>query len=72
MERTLTGKKLALVAATRVVLGIGIGLLLSRRLTYKQSRVAGIALASAGALSTIPIAIAVFKGRSVRDARSAA
>jgi hypothetical protein len=73
MQRTLTGKKIALIAGTRVALGIGIGLLLARRLTYRQARVAGIALASAGALSTIPIAIAIRRKRSLfRDIISAA
>lgn len=72
MERTVTGKKLALIAGTRVALGIGIGLLLSRRLTFRQARVAGIALASAGALSTIPLAIALRRRRSFRDITSAA
>ena len=68
MKHTLTGKKLALLAATRVALGVGIGLLLSRRLSHRKSKAAGIALAAAGAVSTIPLAIAIRRiGRDIRS-----
>jgi len=72
MKRILSGRKIGLLAGTRVALGIGIGLLLSRRLSRRKSGVLGFALASAGALSTIPLAIAIGRSPSVRDRRSAA
>lgn len=72
MERTLTRKKIGLIAGTRIALGIGIGLLLARRLSHRQSKVAGIALACAGAVSTIPLAIMVHKIRARHDISSAA
>jgi hypothetical protein len=71
MERILTGKKIALLSGTRVALGVGIGMLLSRRLSNKRRRAIGLALAGAGALSTIPLAIVIGRSR-FRGRRSAA
>jgi hypothetical protein len=71
MERILSGKKIALLSGTRVALGIGIGLLLSRRLSNRRKKAIGLALTSAGALSTIPLAIVIVRSR-FRDRRSAA
>jgi hypothetical protein len=72
MKRIITGRKMGLLAGTRVALGIGIGLLLARRLSHRKGAVLGIALTGAGALSTIPIAIAIGRSPSVRDRKSAA
>jgi hypothetical protein len=44
-------------AATRVVLGVGIGFLQARRLGDRARKRVGIALLSVGALSTIPLGI---------------
>jgi len=63
MEFRITGKKIALLAGTRVALGVGIGLLLARRLSRRKGTVAGIALACGGAVSTIPLAIAIQRAR---------
>jgi hypothetical protein len=49
-----------LFGATRAILGIGVGLLLSDRFRRKRRRKLGAALAGAGALSTIPLAARAF------------
>jgi hypothetical protein len=50
---------IGLIAGTRVALGAGIGLLLSRKLGENRRRGAGWALLALGALSTIPLALKV-------------
>ena len=45
------------IAATRGLLGIGIGMLLSERIGRKHRRNVGIALAAIGAATTIPLAL---------------
>ena len=59
MERRLSMPELALIAGTRVALGVGIGLLLSDRLNRDQRKAAGLALVGIGAATTIPLAISV-------------
>lgn len=49
------------VVATRAALGLGIGLLLAGRLSEARRRTAGMALVTAGAVTTIPAAIAVIR-----------
>lgn len=44
-----------LIAGTRVALGVGLGLLISDRLTKDQRKGAGVALLAVGVLTTIPI-----------------
>jgi len=61
--RTLSITELVLIAGTRVALGVGIGLLLSSRLTRDQRRAAGLSLALVGGLTTIPLAIGVIGRR---------
>jgi hypothetical protein len=48
------------VVMTRALLGIGIGLLLSGRLTDQQRKAVGFTLVAVGAATTIPAALAVF------------
>jgi hypothetical protein len=60
-EARIALPKLGFIAATRALLGVGIGLLLSEKIARDRRRVVGIALAAFGALSTIPIAINVAK-----------
>jgi hypothetical protein len=60
-EHELTIPQIGLLAVTRVALGIGIGLLLSNRLSYRQRKSAGKALALIGGLSTIPLALNILK-----------
>jgi len=66
-ERKLTITELALFAGTRFALGIGAGLLLSRRLNNDQRKAAGVALMIVGAVTTIPLAIG-FARRGKGDA----
>jgi len=54
--RSLTVPEIGLIAITRVVLGIGIGLILADRVNADQRKSVGCALLVVGALSTIPIA----------------
>lgn len=60
IETRLTIADIILIAGTRVVLGAGIGLLISTRLNNDQRKAAGLALALVGGLTTIPLALGVF------------
>ena len=60
--------ELALVAATRGMLGAGIGLLLSGRLSDERRKGAGWALVAVGALTTLPLLMLVFGNRKRPDA----
>ncbi len=59
-ELRVTVPEVGLIAATRGLLGAGLGLLLADRLPSDQRRAVGWALFSVGALSTIPLALDVF------------
>ena len=59
IERNVTLSEIMLIAGTRVALGVGIGLLLSGRLTKDQRMAAGLALAVFGGITTIPLALGV-------------
>ena len=59
-ERRITLPELFLIGGTRVALGIGLGLLLSRKLNDDQRKPTGLALFLVGAVSTIPLAFEVF------------
>jgi len=48
-----------MIAATRVALGMGGGLLLAGKLNRDQRRAAGWALIAAGVLTTVPIALEI-------------
>jgi hypothetical protein len=58
-ERKITLPELFLIGGTRVALGIGVGLLLGRKLSAEQRKSTGLALLLVGAVSTIPLAIEV-------------
>ena len=64
-EKKLTVPEIGLIAMTRVALGVGIGLLLSEKLSKDQRNGIGWALLAVGALSTIPIAANVLGERTV-------
>jgi hypothetical protein len=71
--RTLTLPELGLLAGTRVALGIGIGLLLSGRLSRDQRKGAGLALMIVGAATTVPLVIGLARPKdNLREFRSAA
>jgi hypothetical protein len=59
IETKLTIADIILIAGTRIVLGAGIGLLISTRLNNDQRKAAGLALAVVGGLTTIPLALGV-------------
>jgi hypothetical protein len=59
-ERHVDLPTIALIAGTRVALGIGIGLLLSDRLSPEARSAVGRTLIAVGALSTIPLVAQVF------------
>ncbi len=67
----LSFPELGLVAATRGILGTGIGLLLADRFSNTARRAVGWTMLSIGALSTIPLAMEVFghrpRGTSAND-----
>ena len=63
-EKKLTVPEIGLIAMTRVILGVGIGLLLSEKLSRDQRNGIGWALLAVGALSTIPIAANVLGQRT--------
>jgi hypothetical protein len=52
---------LGAIAATRAMLGTGVGLLLSSRIREGRRRKLGWALLAVGVASTIPLAVAVFR-----------
>ena len=58
-ERKVTIPELMLIGGTRVVLGLGIGLLIKDKLNKDQRQAAGLALLIVGAVTTIPLAIEV-------------
>ena len=68
-KKNLTVPEIALIASTRVILGIGIGLLVGDKLRHEQRRGIGWTLLALGALSTIPIAANVLSkpSREHRD-----
>ena len=61
-ETTLRRTDLALLAGTRVALGVGIGLLVAGRLDARARRGAGAALVIVGALTTVPIVLNAIAG----------
>jgi hypothetical protein len=60
-QRSVTLPEIALIAATRGMLGFGAGLLISERLSRNRRENVGWTLLAIGALSTIPLAIRVFR-----------
>jgi hypothetical protein len=59
-KHALTFPQIGLVAGTRVMLGAGIAMLLSEKLSAEQRRAIGWTLVAVGALTTIPLALQVF------------
>ena len=61
---TLPVPVFGLAVATRAALGLGIGLLIADRLTHEKRTAAGTVLVAIGALTTLPVVLAI--RRSVR------
>jgi hypothetical protein len=70
-ERRLNLSDIILIAATRGMLGAGIGLLAAGKLSDDQRRAIGRTLVLVGAVTTIPIALRVF-GQQTRPTELAA
>ncbi len=64
IERNITLPDLILWTGTRVALGAGIGMLISRSLSKDAMKAAGLALTIVGGLTTIPLAISML-GRNM-------
>ena len=73
-ERNITLPDMILWTGTRVALGTGIGMLISRGLTRDAMKAAGLALTVVGGLTTIPLAMAIMgkKNSNRTDIRSVA
>ena len=59
-ERKLKLSEIGLIASTRGMLGAGIGLLLSGKLSAEQRRAVGWALVGVGAVTTVPLIMTLF------------
>ena len=67
----VTVPEIAIVAATRGIAGAGIGLLVADSLRPDTRRTLGWTLLTIGALTTIPIAMALFGKREIQEPSSA-
>ena len=65
MERTFSLEEIILVAGTRIALGAGIGMLVSRGLDNHARKATGLALVAVGAFTTFPLVLAML-GKSGR------
>jgi hypothetical protein len=74
IERKLTLAEILLIVGTRVALGVGIGLLISSKLTNDQRKAAGVAFTLVGGLTTVPLAMSLIdkKGTTTTEIRPAA
>lgn len=63
-ERQLDLSDIILLAATRGMLGAGIGLLLAGKLSNEVRRAVGRTLVLVGAVTTIPLALRIFGHRA--------
>jgi hypothetical protein len=74
IERNLTLPEMILWTGTRIALGVGIGMLVSRALSKDAMKAAGFALTVVGAFTTVPLAISIVnkKNASRPEIRAAA
>ena len=70
IERKVTLAEILLIAGTRVALGVGIGLLLSSKLTRDHRKAAGVALTLVGGLTTVPLAMNLIGQKGTTTPRS--
>jgi hypothetical protein len=59
IERNITLPDFILWTSTRVALGVGIGMLISRSLSKEAMKATGLAMTVVGGLTTIPLAISI-------------
>jgi hypothetical protein len=64
-ERNITLPELILWTGTRVALGAGIGMLISRRLSKDAMKAAGVALTVVAGFTTIPLAISILGNKKL-------
>src|SRR4051812_22493154 len=74
IERNISLPELILWTGTRVALGAGIGMLISRRLSKDAMKAAGLALTVVGGFTTVPLAISIMGKKKLTqgEIRSAA
>jgi len=74
IEKNISLPELILWTGTRVALGAGIGMLISRRLSKDAMKAAGIALTVVAGFATIPLAISIMGKKDLTrpEIRSAA
>jgi hypothetical protein len=65
IERNITLPEMILWTGTRVALGAGIGMLISRRLSKDAMKAAGLALTVIGGFTTFPLAIAIISKQNL-------
>ena len=61
-KTTVSVPELGLIAGTRAILGVGIGLLLADCMNLDQRKSVGWTMFAIGAISTIPLAFEIFGG----------
>src|SRR5215471_1253212 len=59
-DRKLMLPDIALIASTRAILGVGIGLLISSKLNADQRRAVGWSLVGVGVVTTVPLVMKLF------------
>lgn len=70
-EQQISIPELALIAGTRGLLGVGIGLLISDHLRASRRHTVGWTLFTIGAVSTIPLVLRrILRARSTRGANA--
>lgn len=67
-RRSVTLPELGLVAGTRALLGVGVGLLVADRLQPAQRRAVGWTLLGIGVVTTFPLAAQVLFGEAAAPA----
>jgi len=74
IEKNISLPELILWTGTRVALGAGIGMLISRRLSKDAMKAAGLALTVVGGFTTVPLAISIMGKKDLTrpEIRSAA
>lgn len=65
IERNISLPEMILWTGTRIALGAGVGMLISRGLSRDAAKAAGLALAVVGGFTTIPLAISILTKQNV-------
>ena len=70
-SRNRSRAKIIFIAATRAMLGAGVGLLTAARLRARKRRRVGLTLLTVGALTTLPAAYFLYRMSSAEEERGA-